>query len=259
MVATADQLDFLTAQAGLRARIEGQMTALFSQLAREGVDPRQIRDSVAALARTLVSEYGSAAATFAADWYNDIRLTAGFHDRFIATEYTQDFDEAIDATVRRAAGSLFGQADVAGFVESVVNKVSQYAMDGARNTVIQNAYRDPRAGGWQRVPHGKTCDFCIMLVDRGAVYKKSTANFRAHHHCDCGAVPSWDKDAKEPHKLAYEASSDMQALRDRAAKGDRSAQRQLDGYRNRVNTYIENNQEQFATVRQDYNLPAEPA
>jgi len=259
MVATADQLDFLTAQAGLRARIEGQMTAMFSQLAGQGLDPREVRDQVAALARTLVSEYGSAAATFAADWYNDMRLTAGVYDRFIATEYVQDFDEQIDATVRRAAGSLFGDVDVAGFVETVAAKASQYAMDGARNTIIQNSYRDQRAGGWQRVPHGKTCDFCIMLVDRGAVYKKSTANFRAHRHCDCSAVPSWDKDAKEASPLAYEASSRMQGLRDRAAKGDRSAQRQLDGYRKRVNTYIDDNKEQFAKVRQDYNLPAEPA
>lgn len=256
MIATDNRTDFLTAAAGLRARIEGQMTGLFYELVAQGADPRQIRDAVAELAKTLVAEYGSAAATFAADWYADVRLAAGITDRYVVTEFTQDFTESIDRTVRRAAGDLFGPApDVAAFVETVALKASQYAMDGARNTIVQNTYRDPRAGGWQRVPYGPTCDFCLMLVSRGAVYKKSTAFFRAHPHCDCGAVPSWDLNAPQPSSVAYEASTRMDALRERAARGDKSAQRQLGAYRSRVRTYIENNQEQFAQTRQEYNLP----
>lgn len=254
MAATLDQLEYLMAQAGLRARVEGQMTALFTALASQAVDPRRIRDEVAALARTLVSEYGQAAATFAADWYNDMRLTAGVRGTFAATEATQDFTDEINRTVRRATGSLFGTSDVAAFVQTVVSKTAQYALDGARNTIAQNSYRDPQAAGWVRVPYGATCDFCLMLVGRGGVYKRSTVAFRAHHNCDCGAAPSWDLNAKEVPTIAYQASGRMQALRNRAANGDRSAQRQLDAYRNRVKTYIDDNQGQFAHLRQDYNL-----
>lgn len=259
MVATLEQLEFVQATAGIRAAVEGQLTALLTNLAGEGLSPDVTRDAMARLTRTLVAEYGFAAAGFAADWYNDMRLAAAVPSGFTASPFTQDFDVQIDETVRRAVGTLFTDSpDVEAMVNSIVTKASQYAVDGARNTIAQNASRDPRASGWQRIPFGRTCDFCLMLVGRGGVYKRSTVNFRSHSNCDCGAAPSWDLNAAEVPDIAYQASSDMQALRNRAANGDRSAQRQLKAYRSRVQSYIADNQGEFAQLRKTYNLsPAE--
>ncbi len=259
MVTRADELEYLTAQAGLRARIEGQMTALFADVVGLGESPEQIRDALIALARSLVSQYGQAAATFAAGWYDDMRDTQGIPGAFTATEYVQDFDERVERTVRRAVGGLFGDSPNPGaVVDAIATKAAQYALDGARNTIVQNAYRDPRSGGWARVPHGKTCDFCLLLVGRGGVYRtERAASFKAHRNCDCGAVPSWDPEAKEVPSVAYRASERMQALRDRAKKGDRGAQWRLSANRKGIASYIEDNQDEFARLRKAYDL--EPA
>src|SRR5450756_974958 len=47
---------------------------------------------------------------------------------------------------------------------------------------------DRRARGWARAGTGR-CDFCAMLIGRGAVYTEATANFETHDHCGCVAVP----------------------------------------------------------------------
>lgn len=259
MAATAEQLAFVQATAGIRASVEGQLTALLTSLVSQGLSPEATRDAMAALARTLVVAYGAAAAGFAADWYDDMRATAGVAGAFTATPTTIDYDEQIDATVRRAVGTMFTDTpNIANMVSVIAAKAAQYVGEGATNTIAQNATRDPRASGWQRIPHGATCDFCLMLVGRGGVYKRSTANFRAHPHCDCGAAPSWDLNAAEVPSIAYQASSNMQSLRNRAAQGDRSAQRQLDAYRSRVQSYIADNQGEFAKLRQTYNLTPAP-
>lgn len=255
MAATVEQLEFIRAEAGIRAAVEGRLTAVLMNLATYGSSPGEIRDSIAMLTRQLVREYGQAAADFAADWYNDTRLNSGVRGAFTAMGATQDFTVQIDETVRRAVGTLFtDEPNVAVMVQSIVSKSSQYAVDGARNTIAQNSYRDPQSAGWQRIPNGATCDFCLLLVGRGGVYKRSTAFFRSHGDCDCGAAPSWDLDAVEVPKIAYEASSRMQGLRDAAARGSRAAQRNLDAYRGRVQQYIADNQAEFAQLRQDYNL-----
>lgn len=255
MSATTDQLVFVQATAGIRASVEGRLTGLLNELVSQGLSPAATRDAMATLTRTLVSEYGSAAADFAAGWYNDMRLTSGVRGNFTAVATTQDFTTQIDETVRRAVGTLFTNSpDVAGMVSTIAAKAAQYAIDGAKNTVAQNSYRDPLASGWQRIPRGATCNFCLVLVGRGGVYKKSTVGFRAHGHCDCGSAPSWDPNAVEVPSIAYQASARMQGLRNRAANGDVSAQKQLSAYRNRVKAYIENNQSEFSQLRQTYNL-----
>ena len=49
---------------------------------------------------------------------------------------------------------------------------------------------DPKARGWQRVGVGE-CDFCSMLIGRGAVYSEATADFLSHDHCHCYAEPAF--------------------------------------------------------------------
>lgn len=63
------------------------------------------------------------------------------------------------------------------------------ALNGGRETITETIKADPRARGYERVTSGAACDFCEMLADRGAVYSEEAADFEAHDHCSCSAVP----------------------------------------------------------------------
>ena len=60
-----------------------------------------------------------------------------------------------------------------------------------RETIMRSSIADPAAKGWKRVGSGDTCDFCAMLIGRGAVYARETARFKSHDHCSCVARPMW--------------------------------------------------------------------
>ena len=62
---------------------------------------------------------------------------------------------------------------------------ARMVMMGGRDTVTQATHIDPVATGWERVIKPGACGFCAMLAGRGAVYKESTVDFRAHDHCEC--------------------------------------------------------------------------
>lgn len=60
-----------------------------------------------------------------------------------------------------------------------------------RGTVTASSIADPKARGWRRVGSGVSCDFCQMLLGRGAVYIEETADFATHDHCNCSAEPDF--------------------------------------------------------------------
>jgi hypothetical protein len=66
---------------------------------------------------------------------------------------------------------------------------TRLVLNGGRDTVTAAAVKDPMARGWERVIEPGACSFCSMLAGRGAVYKSSTVDFRAHDHCHCIGRP----------------------------------------------------------------------
>jgi hypothetical protein len=69
--------------------------------------------------------------------------------------------------------------------------VHEYALQPGRDTVRRSSVADPASAGWARSTSGNACEFCEMLAGRGAVYSEDTADFEAHGHCNCVAVPVW--------------------------------------------------------------------
>lgn len=68
--------------------------------------------------------------------------------------------------------------------------VTRHVLNGGRDTVLQSAQADKQSLGWARVTDGNPCAFCALLASRGAVYwDESTADFQAHDHCGCQAIP----------------------------------------------------------------------
>jgi hypothetical protein len=85
-------------------------------------------------------------------------------------------DQAIEAALTRMSGSL-----------------SRLVLQGGRDTLLASVEADKEAVGWARVTDGEPCAFCLTLASRGAVYKsEQTADFQAHDHCGCAAMPLWD-------------------------------------------------------------------
>lgn len=183
--------------------------------------PEAARDALLEAFPAVTFRYGAAAATIAADWYDDLRFTEGVQGRFAAEMADPVAPEYVRSRVRYGAAHLFTDTpdQMLAFLSGALVK---YTLQPGRDTIAQSAAADPQARGWHRetrpsATYTSGCDFCRFLAHRGAVYRRGTAAFAAHDDCKCIAVPSWDAGAPEVPAAVYEASKRMDLLRRQAA------------------------------------------
>jgi hypothetical protein len=155
---------------------------------------RQVRDAAEAetalrdILPALIATYGQAAAALAANWYDELRDKVGAKGAF--TAITADIPDP-------GAQSLVGWAvteakDTTTLQALVLGGMQRRIANFSRQTVMGSAVADPGARGWQRAGRGECKQgFCDMLIARGAVYTEATADFAAHDHCHCTAVPAF--------------------------------------------------------------------
>jgi hypothetical protein len=178
-------------------------------------------DSARAVASTLKdvvpalsSDYGDMAASLAADYYESAREVAGVSGRFAAkpaaTPSLADLESLIDWGSQPL---FFDNVDMDGAFTRVGGALQRVVTNVARETVVDNSVRDPKAVGWKRVASGSGCQFCKMLS--GKVYKDQRARFAAHDHCSCTASPTWDSGI-EVSSLTYVASKRERTAEERA-------------------------------------------
>jgi hypothetical protein len=135
----------------------------------------------------LIAYYADGTAALAADFYEDSRERAGAPGRFTAEPVVADRAEKIRRAIAWSAAPMFGAAD--GSVgERLAQVVQLETARPFRDTITTNRRRDPQSVGWRRVAAGG-CKFCLMLAERGAVYREDTARFASHPNCHCGAEP----------------------------------------------------------------------
>lgn len=168
---------------------ETDLTALWRQVKTAAEAETALRDVLPGL----VDTYGAAAATVAANWYDDLRDKVDAKQRF----------RAIPADIRdNGAQALIGWAvneatDMDSLQALVLGGTQRRIANFARQTVMGSSVEDPAAVGWQRVGVGECkTGFCDMLIARGAVYTEATADFAAHDHCQCSAVPAFHGEPK---------------------------------------------------------------
>lgn len=135
---------------------------------------------------SIVTEYGSAGAAMAAEWYDQQREKVGARGRFEALPIGAD---------DRGSQSLIGWAlttaiDDNSLATLVAGGVQRRIADHARYTIARNSIEDKAATGWQRVGSGE-CNFCREMIAKGAVYTEAGADFGSHDHCNCSSVPAW--------------------------------------------------------------------
>jgi hypothetical protein len=170
----------LAALSGLAA---GDLDVIWREVSTAALAAEALNDVLPAL----VATYGSAAAALAADWYDELRDARGVAGRF----------SAIPAHIPDpGTGALVGWAtsqatDLTALQTLVVGGVQRRIVNFSRLTVTGSSIADPKAVGWRRVGDGSNCEFCSMLLGRGAVYTEATADFQAHDHCNCGAEPEF--------------------------------------------------------------------
>lgn len=157
-------------------------------LAAQVEDPRgpELRAALADVLPTLVDTYGSAAATIAADWYDELRVERAVKGRFSAIPAELP-DPGADGLIGYAMGTA---TDDASFLTLVGGGLQKRIANGSRYTITTSSIADPHADGWQRVGSGE-CAFCSMLIGRGAVYSEASADFASHDHCNCSAEPAF--------------------------------------------------------------------
>lgn len=162
------------------------------------IDPAHFNDgwkTLGPLVNGIIATHYDASAANAAQYYANSRVIAG--NAYMAVP-GQTPDMAYINNVADAMGP--GQfyhflpeqpADAAsGMARDALRGAStRMVMMGGRDTVTATAHQDPEARGWERVINPGACGFCAMLAGRGAVYKASTVDFRAHDHCHCVARP----------------------------------------------------------------------
>lgn len=159
------------------------LTRLFRLVAQGASAEVALRDLLPAI----VTQYGSAGAAIAAEWYGQQREKVDAPGRFTALPIVAD-DRGSQALIGWA---LSEAANDVSLKTLVAGGVQRRIADHVRYTVARNSVEDPAARGWKRVGDGQTCRFCSLLIGRGAVYAETTVDFVAHDHCGCSSAPEW--------------------------------------------------------------------
>lgn len=158
---------------------------------------------------TISAQYGDAAATLAADWYDSQRESLGVPGRFTAHLAPQPPDDLLRAVSNWVTDTEDPEAAQAR-AEAAAQKL---VADMSRQTVMRSSERDPQSHGWGRFTEPGACDFCLMLSSRGGVYTSSSVRFGSHDHCHCLAGPVWDENREQVD--AYRRSHRSDATREK--------------------------------------------
>lgn len=183
----ASQQQLRQSQAELTKLATQDLTTVWTQVS-------SFQDARTVLPQTLpalINEYGSASAAMAAEWYAQARDEALVSGLFTPIP-ARILDSGVPQLVDWAVSTGFNLDNVLSLVDGGVSRRIQ---DWGRQTIVTSSLRDPQADGWQRVGAG-ACDFCLVLISRGAVYSEATADFSAHDACHCQAVPAFRGQAR---------------------------------------------------------------
>lgn len=148
-------------------------------------DPESARDGLLAVMPALITAYGSAAATLAADWYDDLRDAEALRGpRFAAAPAELPDDERSDTLVRWGVGPLFAaDPDYRAAFTHIAGGLQRIVADADRFTITQSSNEDRRSPGWERVTSGG-CDWCESMAG-----DHTGPEFNSHNHCSCVAAP----------------------------------------------------------------------
>ena len=187
-MATAAQVaEFRRANQDLTLLAQAQLRDFLSSFRLDG-DPMRVRNALVAFFPELVTTYGDVSALLAADFYDMLRDVPPSAASFRAA-FAQPVDPGrAEGAARWAVGALFA-GDPSLFTSQISGATQRLVAQRGRDTIFENAARDPVRTAVARIPSGATtCRFCVMLASRGAVYHDLVSageSNRFHDNCDC--------------------------------------------------------------------------
>lgn len=197
----------LESKAALALVTAASLSSATSLLERVQGAPEVQRAALLEAVPEIVGYYSAGAAALAADFFDDERERQSAPNRFLAEPIVVDRAVKIRRYVAWASEPLFGD-DLASSIGRLSGVVQLETARPYRDTILENRRRDPAAVGWQRIARSSGCQLCRMLADKGAVYRKETARFAAHGHCQCTAQPVFSSNdfGEEASAMQYMAS-----------------------------------------------------
>lgn len=159
---------------------QSDLDIVFRDIERPEESEAALRDTLPAL----IVAYGAAAATVAANWYDDLRDARGVRGRFTAIPA-----EIPEVGAQALVGWALTEAqDLPGFRSLVAGGTQRRIVNFSRFTVTGSSEQDPGSKGWVRVGAGE-CDWCKKYLD-GEI-RTVAYDFPAHDHCNCHAEPAF--------------------------------------------------------------------
>jgi len=196
------------ALAQLTALAQSDLAAFW--VAADALPVEELRVALAEILPGIGLTYGDAAAALGAEWFETAREASGAPGSFApvlaeqpdqgrwaslanwATEPMLRPDQRPNAMLSWAARPSLKPKDVRATTLTRLDGGLQRSIAAQhRETIMRSSIADPAAKGWRRVGVGDSCDFCSMLLSRGAVYTEASVRFRSHDHCNCAAAPAW--------------------------------------------------------------------
>ena len=185
-------------------------------LLREG-RPAAARSALLEAAPEVTGAYVLGSSALAADWYDELRDEARPRPRHLTLVPEWGRADRYGNAVAWATKPMLDDEPNLPLVRERLEQVTEREIfDGFTDTTEANVRTDEAARGWRRSTRPGACPFCLMLAERGAVYRKeSSATFSAHGagprgggNCRCTAIPVFrgGEEGPEASVIQYVAS-----------------------------------------------------
>lgn len=168
--------------------------------------PEARRATLLEVVPEVIGYYALGTAALGADFYDERRELAGVASGFTATATISDRVVKTRRGIAWAAEPLFTD-DFDTSLARLREIVGSETIRPYRDTILVARKEDPESVGWKRITSPGACGFCLLLADKGAIYKQETARFAAHTSCMCTAAPVFrTQTGPEASVLQYAAS-----------------------------------------------------
>lgn len=162
------------AQAALSARATADLRKVWPRLLTMRTD--SMAEALALVLEEVADKYGSASAAIAAEWFEEMRDTAGMTGSFRASAAAMPSTERLEVLARWGVGPLFGASpDPVAALHLVSGGLSRQVLGVGRETLMESIASDPASPTYARHASANACAFCAMLATRGAVYTSESS------------------------------------------------------------------------------------
>lgn len=181
-----------TSPEAVRAQLAVVSAAAAADLLDVSVGARTT-DAITSALALIVPSYYDAAGSLATAWYDELRDESNPSSVYTPTIIGDPTTDWIEREAQKFATSLEGdlETELQRLADELARLTEKEVSRGFRDTVTGNTRQDEDAIGWSRVARPGACRMCLMLADKGAVYREETARFAAHTDCHCAARPAF--------------------------------------------------------------------